>query len=1213
MQPATRRSAIAVTLTLLALTGAAAAADSVGADAYVLRLAEFAFDPADGLPELPAGWDRLASDAPDLHLVQLEGSTRAESLEAIKTHGLEIVQYIYPFTYIVWGRAADVEQSAFVPAVRATADFAPAFRVQPQWRELGAGLQDVRVLLYRGAETDTVVNAIGRLGGNPTGRHLLNATFEIAGFRLPGNRIRAVAGMPGVYSIRIRPTDGGLRSEMSDQVCAGNVDASNLAFPGYPAWLAGIGLDGSGVILADVDGGVSETHADLVNRMLACSGPTCSSTSSSHGTHTAGIMAADGTSGTLDAFGFLRGLGVAPGANLVEQVYSPWYTQPGGLLLLMTDSVRNGASASGNSWGPSGSPLGYDDDTLQVDIGVRDADPQAAGNQPLSYVLSIMNGNGGTSSQGTPDEAKNIFTIGSTKMQSAGGAQILEIDDLSSNSAHGPALDGRTIPHMVAPGCNVDSTVPGGYGLMCGTSMASPHVTGAVALFIEYYRGLPDYAEEPSPALVKAAFLAVGRDLAGNQDADGGLLGHPFDSKQGWGRMDVDAVVHPTENSVRYFDNPVVLDNTGEEWVTSVSPLDPGRSMRIMLVWTDAPGHGLGGSTPAWNNDLDLVVEVGSNVYRGNNFRADGYSAPGGTADFKNNTEGVFLDVVPGGGVTIHVVASNLSSDGLPGVGDDTDQDFALACHNCAIEPGFTLAIDPASQELCAPDGAAYTIEVGEILGFNDPVTLSVSGVPAGASASFTVNPVTPPGTSILNVTNTGAAAAGEYTLSIEGVSGILAHSVNAGLRIDSSAPGQPTLEEPADGAIDVSVTPALVWTTVPETIGYEVEVALDPAFAAIVYSATAPDANHTVTSPLATLTTHYWRVRGHNGCGDGAFSVASSFTTFDYPPLLIVDDDDNGPDVRGTYTAALDALGVTYALWDTGNSDLEPDFAELAPYDAVIWFTGDEFGGSAGPGPDCESALSTWLDSGRCLLLSSQDYYYDRGLTSFMQNYLGVASVVNDESQSTVTGEGTVFSGLGPYSLSFPYTNYTDIVSPDATSEVAFQGNQGSIAVSKATGLYLSTFWSFGLETLPSAADHIDVVSAFLDACDTMPVPDSDQDGTPNDVDCAPTDPETWSMPGPAGGLGVSKFGFSNLSWSPPAAPGGSSVTYDVLRSLAGADFAAAGCVVSNTATTLATDPLLPGSGGTFYYLIRVRNDCGETLGADSGGDPRPPGASCN
>ena len=45
----------------------------------------------------------------------------------------------------------------------------------------------------------------------------------------------------------------------------------------------------------------------------------------------------------------------------------------------------------------------------------------AAGNQSLTYVLSIDNGFGGTSTQGTPDEGKYLFAVGSTKSGSAEG------------------------------------------------------------------------------------------------------------------------------------------------------------------------------------------------------------------------------------------------------------------------------------------------------------------------------------------------------------------------------------------------------------------------------------------------------------------------------------------------------------------------------------------------------------------------------------------------------------------------------------------------------------------------------------------------------------------------------------------------------------------------------------------------------------------------
>ncbi len=276
----------------------------------------------------------------------------------------------------------------------------------------------------------------------------------------------------------------------------------------------------------------------------------------------------------MDAFGFLRGLGMAPGAGLVEQVYDPTYLQADGIFTLMTQSVQNDAVISGNSWGPSGSALGYDIDTRLVDIGVRDADPATAGDQPLTFVLSIMNGYGGPSSQGTPDEAKNIFSVGATKLLNGSGVQTGMINDLSYVTAYGPALDGRTLPMMVAPGEYVDSTQPNNtHDLKSGTSMASPQVTGAVALFYEKYRLA--FGSDPSPALVKAAFLPVGHDLAGNLGALNEVLGHPFDSKQGWGRLNAEAVLDRSDDlAVIYFDQQTLLNDTGDFWTyTFTSPV----------------------------------------------------------------------------------------------------------------------------------------------------------------------------------------------------------------------------------------------------------------------------------------------------------------------------------------------------------------------------------------------------------------------------------------------------------------------------------------------------------------------------------------------------------------------------------------------------------------------------------------------------------------
>src|SRR5690606_23562495 len=135
--------------------------------------------------------------------------------------------------------------------------------------------------------------------------------------------------------------------------------------------------------------------------------------------------------------GFNRGLGVAPGVNIVEQLYEPLMGSgsggmvAGGMLSIYKDSQVSGALLTNNSCGPSGTPQGYDIPTMEIDMIARDANPDIPGNQPVMPVWSIMNGGGNLnfgickpSSLGSPDEAKNLFAVGSTKLQSSSGNQL---------------------------------------------------------------------------------------------------------------------------------------------------------------------------------------------------------------------------------------------------------------------------------------------------------------------------------------------------------------------------------------------------------------------------------------------------------------------------------------------------------------------------------------------------------------------------------------------------------------------------------------------------------------------------------------------------------------------------------------------------------------------------------------------------------------------
>ncbi|MCU0231701.1 MAG: S8 family serine peptidase, partial [Acidobacteria bacterium] len=990
-------------------------------------------------------------------------------------------------------------------------------------------------------------------------------------------------------------------------------------------WLAEVGLDGAGVKVAIVDEGVDKTHPDLAAGRLPCVGVTCAEAGSVHGSHVAGIVTGDGVSGVLDGNGFLRGLGVAPGSRYLAQEFALFQFLPAGVTQLIEDSGRNGATISNNSWGTSPSAQGYDADTLLVDAGIRDADRVRPGNQELFYVQAIDNGNGGVSSQGAPDEAKNVFVVGSTRSADADGSPVEAIEDLSANTAHGPALDGRTIPHLVAPGCYVDSTIPGAGGgfefqLRCGTSMAAPQVSGAAALFTQHYRRLPDTAGDPSPALIKAALLASGRDLQGALDADGTALGHRPNSRQGWGRLDLRALVQQPLGSVIYYDQERVFEATGEEdWLREVVPVDPGEPMRVMLAWTDAPGHGLGGTTPAWNNDLDLLVEMGGNTYLGNGFGPDGWSAAGGSADLRNNAEGVFLPV-PSGRVTIRVRPSNINSDGVPNVGDRLDQDFALVCVNCAYAPGFDLEPAPVTRGVCAPEAAVYEVHVASHAGYANPVTLALSGLPAGTGATFDVNPVAPGGSSRLTI-DPGTAADGTYPLTLTGTATDSSRTHPLYLEVHREAAAGAAPSAPLNGAVDLPLQPVLEWTAASSAASYVVEIGTDPTFRTIFYSATSESTQHRVGAILAEGTLYHWRVRARNVCGFGTFSSSSSFTTRNFPPVLLVDDDWNlQGDYQAAYRAALDALPlepylypVSYDVWDVsaGHHQQEPDAADLAAYDKVIWWSGKE-DYYAGPEYFGELELATWFDrSAGCLLLSSADYVLSRrGVSDFMRDRFGVASVIEDTGRTTVTGRGTVFAGLGPYTLETSSSDWSDAVSPDATAEIAFSGDGHKAGIDKNGGHYRTSFEGYGLERL-ALADRSKVMLRFLQWCDGLAGLDGDGDGVANGTDCVPGDAAAWGVPEPVTDLVLSRD-ETGFAWSQPV--GGGGAVYDLLRSGNPADFWNATCVVSGL-----PEPSVPSSwdanpaaGTATFYLVRVRSACGTApMGSASDGTPRQ-GTAC-
>lgn len=400
--------------------------------------------------------------------------------------------------------------------------------------------------------------------------------------------------------------------------------------------------------------------------------------------------------------------------------------------------------------------------------------------------------------------------------------------------------------------------------------------------------------------------------------------------------------------------------------------------------------------------------------------------------------------------------------------------------------------IKPPLVNICLGQNAVYTMSLGS--SFTPPVNFNLTGQPAGTSVTF--NPPSPaatiPFTSLLTIGNTGSATPGAYTLAVTANGGVISKTFNTGLNLFDDVPLSAPVSPP-DLAINVPIAPTLTWTDIGPTAAtsYKLEIATDNSFTNIIFSTTVTTTSYTVDSPaLQPQTVYFWRISPQNPCGNTT-STIYRFATEANAPILLVDDDDNTPNVRDAYVQALQALGRDYDLWDTKNSDNEPDAAFLDRYQAVIWFIGDAFDSKAGPGSAAETSLGNWLSSsGKCLMISGQDYLYAKagnGLTPFMQNYLGLASAGQDVEQTIVTGAGVVFGDLGSYPLNFPfgYTNYSDALTPNATAVVAFNGNQGNAAINKETAAYRTAFLAFPFETLPAAADRQEVLDRFLGWCD--------------------------------------------------------------------------------------------------------------------------------
>ncbi len=100
----------------------------------------------------------------------------------------------------------------------------------------------------------------------------------------------------------------------------------------------------------------------------------------------------------------------------------------------------------------------------------------------------------------------------------------------------------------------------------------------------------------------------------------------------------------------------------------------------------------------------------------------------------------------------------------------------------------FSLSVSPQTLTVAPGRSGAATVTLAATNGFAGFATLGVSGLPAGASASFGSNPAAVPGTSSLTITTAPNTPTGSYTLTVSGTSGGMTRTQGITLTVGQGA-----------------------------------------------------------------------------------------------------------------------------------------------------------------------------------------------------------------------------------------------------------------------------------------------------------------------------------------------------------------------------------------------------------------------------------------
>ena len=243
---------------------------------------------------------------------------------------------------------------------------------------------------------------------------------------------------------------------------------------------------------------------------------------SEHGTHVAGITSANGLFGG-------RMNGAAPGAKIVSSRACTWSGGCTNVALTegMIDLVADrGVDVVNMSIG--GLPALNDGNNARAELYTRLIDTYG-----VQLVISAGNSGPGANTIGDPGLADKVISVGATISKETWAANYGSAVEtryaMMPFSSRGPREDGGFTPTLSAPGAAINTTqtwlpgspvaeagysLPAGYSMLQGTSMASPQAAGASALLLSAAK---QKGIDLTPAKLRTALTSTADHISGVQ------------------------------------------------------------------------------------------------------------------------------------------------------------------------------------------------------------------------------------------------------------------------------------------------------------------------------------------------------------------------------------------------------------------------------------------------------------------------------------------------------------------------------------------------------------------------------------------------------------------------------------------------------------------------------------------------------------------------